>query len=180
MQLTRHDRRRQADQISEGTTIELSTTPAPDDANASKIEKHEEQPAAEAPPRAITGWKWTVASIAILFSIFLYALDGTVVAVLQATIVREFDTLNDLSWNNVGFLMGATATNIFWGQVYDQFDWKWVYIANVLIFEIGSANCGAALIVGRVVCGVFVDPKNVNSVIGFITYAQFLEIPLHW
>ncbi|KAI1255262.1 hypothetical protein MGN70_003327 [Eutypa lata] len=83
----------------------------------STIEKAE-QPDAEVSPRDITGWKWVIATIAILSSIFLYALDGTIVAVIQATIVDEFDSLNDLSWNNVGFLMRATATNMIWGQIY--------------------------------------------------------------
>ncbi|KAK7994404.1 hypothetical protein PG991_015992 [Apiospora marii] len=110
-------------------------------------------------PRDITGWKWAVAAFTLCSSIFLYSLDGTVVAVIQATIVNEFDSLNDLSWNNVGFLMGATATNMVWGQVYGQFNSKWVYIFNVVVFEAGSALCGAAptmnaLIVGRVICGI--------------------------
>lgn len=59
-----------------------------------------------------------ISTIAILSSVFLYALDGTIVAVIQATIIDEFDSLDDLSWSNVGFLMGATAANMIWGQIY--------------------------------------------------------------
>lgn len=114
---------------------------------------------AEPLPRDITGWKWAVAAFTLCSSIFLYSLDGTVVAVIQATIVNEFDSLNDISWINVDFLVGATATNMVWGQVYGQFNSKWVYIFNVVVFEVGSALCGAApsmnaLIVGRVICGI--------------------------
>ncbi|KAF9870609.1 hypothetical protein CkaCkLH20_11915 [Colletotrichum karsti] len=110
-------------------------------------------------PRDITGWKWAVAAFTLCSSIFLYSLDGTIVAVIQATIVAEFDSLNNLAWINVGFLMGGTAFNMVWGQVYGQFNSKWVYIFNVVLFEIGSAICGAAptmdaLIVGRVICGI--------------------------
>jgi fermentation-respiration switch protein FrsA (DUF1100 family) len=91
--------------------------------NLSKVEK--QQPVeVENPTRDITGWKWAVASTAMLSSIFLYSLDGTIVAVIQATIINEFDALNDLSWNNVGFLMGATATVLLWGQVYAQLNSK--------------------------------------------------------
>lgn len=146
------------DETSESTTIESSTPSPPNGSKASNTEK-QEQKQAEDPPRDITGWKWAVASSAMLFSIFLYALDGTIVAVIQATIVDEFDALGDLSWNNVGFLMGATATVMFWGQVYAEFNAKWVYLLNVVVFEAGSAVCGAApnmdaLIVGRCICGV--------------------------
>ena len=45
------------------------------------------------------------------------------------------------------------------GQIYTQFDAKWVYILCVTLFEVGSAICGAApnmsaLIIGRVICGL--------------------------
>lgn len=146
------------DESSESTAIESSIPSPPNESKPSNTEKQEQQQT-EDPPRDITGWKWAVASSTMLFSIFLYALDGTIVAVIQATIVTEFDALGDLAWNNVGFLMGATATVMFWGQVYAQFNSKWVYLFNVVVFEVGSALCGAApnmnaLIVGRCICGV--------------------------
>lgn len=146
------------DESSESTAIESSIPSPPNGSKPSNAEKQEQQQT-EDPPRDITGWKWAVASGAMLFSIFLYALDGTIVAVIQATIVTEFDALGDLAWNNVGFLMGATATVMFWGQVYTQFNSKWVYLFNVVVFEAGSAICGAApnmdgLVVGRCICGV--------------------------
>lgn len=45
------------------------------------------------------------------------------------------------------------------GQIYTQFDARWVYILCVALFEAGSAICGAApnmnaLIIGRVICGL--------------------------
>ncbi|KAF3797748.1 Efflux pump DEP3 [Colletotrichum gloeosporioides] len=134
------------------------TTPPPDETQTSTAEKQEHSEP-ETLPRDITGWKWAVTSIAILSSIFLYSLDGTIVAVIQATIVTEFDSLNDLAWINVGFLMAGTATNMVWGQVYSQFNSKWMYLLNVILFEVGSAICGAApnmnaMIIGRVICGI--------------------------
>lgn len=146
------------DENSESTAIE-SSTPSPPNGSKPSNTKKQDQQQTEDPPRDITGWKWAAASSAMLFSIFLYALDGTIVAVIQATIVNEFDALGDLSWNNVGFLMGATATVMLWGQVYAQFNSKWVYLFNVAVFEAGSAVCGSApnmdaLIVGRCICGM--------------------------
>lgn len=130
--------------------------------DSEKQQASEDQPSPEeqkASPRDVHGWKWALASIAILSSIFLYALDATVVADIQAIIVSEFDSLGDLSWVSVGFLMSATATNMVWGRIYSQFNSKWLYIFNVALFEVGSALCGAApninaMIVGRVICGV--------------------------
>jgi MFS family permease len=110
-------------------------------------------------PRDITGWKWALASVAILSSIFLYALDATVVAAVQPIIVSEFDAVDELAWLSVAFLLAATATNMVWGRLYTQYNSKWLYLGNVFLFEVGSAICGAApnmgvMIVGRTICGV--------------------------
>ncbi|KAF2823433.1 putative MFS drug efflux transporter [Ophiobolus disseminans] len=136
-------------------STELSTRP---DAAALANEKqtHVE---IEPLPRDVTGWKWVLASIAILSSIFLYALDATVVAAVQPIIVTDFGAVDKLAWLSVAFLLAATATNMVWGRVYTQFNSKWLYLGNVFLFEVGSAICGAApnmnvMIVGRALCGV--------------------------
>lgn len=46
-----------------------------------------------------------------------------------------------------------------WGKAYGIFNIKLIYITNIMLFEVGSALCGAAptmpaLIVGRVIAGV--------------------------
>ena len=110
-------------------------------------------------PRDITGWKWVTVVLAILSSTFLFALDSTIVAVVQPVIVEHFDSISRLSWLSVAFLIGAAATNLGWGKIYGQFNPKWTYILCVTLFEAGSAVCGAApsmdvLIIGRAICGV--------------------------
>ncbi|KAI1175440.1 major facilitator superfamily domain-containing protein [Nemania sp. FL0916] len=111
------------------------------------------------PPRDLAGWKWYLTITAILFSIFLYALDNTVVADIQPVIIGEFGSVQKLSWLSVGFLLSATATNLVWGRLYTQYNAKWLYVFNVVLFEGGSALCGGApnidaLIVGRALCGI--------------------------
>jgi MFS family permease len=113
----------------------------------------------EEPTLRPTGWKWPVLMAAIISSTFLYALDGTIVAVLQPGLIEEFGHIEELSWLSVAFLLSATATNLLWGRIYANFDAKWFYIFHVFIFEVGSALCGAApsmsiLILGRVVAGL--------------------------
>lgn len=46
-----------------------------------------------------------------------------------------------------------------WGKAYGVFNIKWIYVFNVLLFEIGSAICGASpnmtvLIIARVIAGI--------------------------
>lgn len=95
-------------------------------------------------PRDINGWKWGLVVTAILFSIFLYAPDATIVADIQPAIEAEFDSLEKLTWLSVAFLLGATSTNLLWGKIYGQFNAKWTYICCVAFFEVGSAICGVS------------------------------------
>ncbi|KAF7945569.1 hypothetical protein EAE96_010336 [Botrytis aclada] len=122
-------------------------------------EKAQVKQTEEAPPvRDITGWRWALVVAAILSSSFLFALNNTIVAVVQADIVVTFNDVSKLSWLSVGFLIGAASTNLVWGKIFGQFNAKWTYIISIVIFEAGSALCGgapnmAALIIGRALCG---------------------------
>ncbi|TQS33759.1 hypothetical protein Golomagni_05884 [Golovinomyces magnicellulatus] len=108
--------------------------------------------------RTITGWRWFLIIFAILSSTFLFALDNTIVADIQPVIVVEFNSISKISWISSTLLITAAATNLIWGKIFGQFEAKWTYILCVLLFEIGSAICGAAqnietMIIGRAICG---------------------------
>lgn len=122
-------------------------------------EKQPEPVQTTKPPRDIHGPKWFLVVVSILSSIFLFALDNTVVADIQPAIIERFGELNKLPWLSVAFLLGAASTNLIWGKIYGHFNAKWTYILNVFLFELGSAICGAAqsmdmMIVGRAICGI--------------------------
>ncbi|EHK98769.1 putative HC-toxin efflux carrier TOXA [Glarea lozoyensis 74030] len=124
-----------------------------------EVEKQEAGPVEEVPPRDIKGIKWGIVVAAILSSTFLFALDNTIVAVIQPVVVTHFDSVGKLTWLSVSFLIGAASTNLIWGKIFGQFNAKWMYIFCVFLFELGSAVCGAAptmdaLIIGRAICGV--------------------------
>jgi hypothetical protein len=46
--------------------------------------------------------QWFLVVVAILFSMFTYSLDGTIVADLVPSIVNEFDSVPLLPWLSVG------------------------------------------------------------------------------
>ena len=128
---------------------------------ASNLDSDDQLPAPkgeEDSPREISGWKWVVVVVAIYSSQFLFALDNTIVANIQPTIVEDFDAVSKLSWISVAFLIGAASTNLVWGKIFANFNAKWTYIICIFIFEVGSAVCGSAptmnaFIVGRAICG---------------------------
>lgn len=116
-------------------------------------------PGDEASPRKIHGLKWAASCAALLSSIFLYAFDCTVVADIQSSIIAEWGAIEKLPWLSNGLVMPATAFVMPWGRLYGQFNAKVLYLICVLLFEVGSALCGAApnvdaLIVGRAIAGV--------------------------
>ncbi|KAF4631405.1 hypothetical protein G7Y89_g6727 [Cudoniella acicularis] len=138
----------------------------------------------DVPPRNISGLKWGLVVFAILSSIFLYALDATVVADIQPVIVTQFDSLDKLTWLSVGFLLSATATNLIWGKIYSQFNAKWTYIFCVGLFEVGSAICGAAPsmdveILGRVLCGISGSGLYVGVMTLIATTTTLPERPMY-
>jgi MFS family permease len=137
-----------------------SAAPSPLDINEEKQDHPAVEDAAptEVSPRNIHGWKWAGTMGSLLFSGFLYALDATVIADLQPVLVEEFGGIQKLPWLSVAFLLCATASNLFWGRAYTHFNAKWLYIFTIILFEVGSAICGAAssmkvLIVGRAIAG---------------------------
>ncbi|KAG7430328.1 Efflux pump DEP3 [Fusarium oxysporum f. sp. raphani] len=112
----------------------------------------------ETSQRTIHGWRWAVAYAAMLSTTLLFAIDNTVVANIQPSIINDFGHLELMSWIGTGFALG-TMFILLWGKVYGVFNIKWVYIFNIFLFEAGSAVCGAApniqaLIIGRVIAGI--------------------------
>ncbi|KAL4812951.1 major facilitator superfamily domain-containing protein [Aspergillus spinulosporus] len=107
-------------------------------ANYNSIPENEKQdtvPESEAPPRHIDGWKWWLSVFCIGSSMFFYALDNAVVADIQPAIIESLGELEKLTWLSVAFLLGATATNMIWGNIYGQFNAKMI---------VGHALCGVA------------------------------------
>ncbi len=108
--------------------------------------------------RPIHGWKWIAAMVALYSCAFLYGLDTTIAADVQPNIVKSLGQIQKLTWIGSGFPLGSVATILPIGYAYGLFNIKYFYIISVIVFEIGSAICGAAptmdaLIVGRVIAG---------------------------
>ncbi|KAF1968368.1 MFS general substrate transporter [Bimuria novae-zelandiae CBS 107.79] len=92
-------------------------------------------------------------------SIFLFALDNTIVTDVQGNVILSLGGIEKLPWISVAFTLGSFSTILSWRQLYCYFDNKWLFISAVVLFEAGSAVCGAAptldaLIVGRAICGI--------------------------
>jgi MFS family permease len=97
--------------------------------------------------------------VSILVGLFLFALDNTIVADVQPAIVEEFQAVDKIAWLATAFFLSGTALMLPFGQFFQIFNAKWFYILGIVVFEVGSAICGAApninaLIVGRAIAGI--------------------------
>ncbi|PLB53136.1 MFS general substrate transporter [Aspergillus steynii IBT 23096] len=104
--------------------------------------------------RKITGVAWFVVNVALLSATFLYALDNTVTATARPAIVDTFGHRIDmLPWVSVAYPMGEVGTNPIWAKLNKFLDGKLVFLAALLVFELGSAVIGSASFIGAVVAG---------------------------
>ncbi|KAJ6561171.1 major facilitator superfamily domain-containing protein [Mycena vulgaris] len=105
------------------------------------------------------GMKLALLTLALCLSVFLVALDNTILATALPKITDEFKSLDDVGWYGSAYLLATAATQLLFGKVYTFLPIKWVYVGAISMFEIGSLLCGAAptslvLILGRAVAGI--------------------------
>src|SRR5512135_3679613 len=81
---------------------------------------------------------------ALMLAILLAALDQTIVSTALPTIVGDLGGLNYLSWVVTAYILASTASTPLWGKLGDQYGRKRLFQAAIVIFLIGSALCGLA------------------------------------
>ena len=109
-------------------------------------------------PKQYSGFKWFLICVGVYSSAFLYGLDNTIVADIQAAAIETFGEVEKLGWLGIGFPLGSVAVILSLGKAFGIFDMKYLFVGSIIMFEAGSALCGGApsmnaLIVGRVWAG---------------------------
>ena len=103
--------------------------------------------------RTIRGFKWVLACVALFSANFLYGLDTTIAADIQAAVAQTFDDISKLGWLGIGFTLGSVALILPLGKAYAIFDTKWLFIGCLTMFAAGSALCGGAPSMNAIVAG---------------------------
>lgn len=101
---------------------------------------------------------WVVI-ISVYLAFFLIALDRMIIATAIPSITNTFDSIGDIGWYGSAYMLTCAIFNPLFGSIYRFYPVKWVFMASVVLFEGGSALCGAAptsasFIVGRAVAGI--------------------------
>ncbi|KAK4654705.1 hypothetical protein QC762_0068360 [Podospora pseudocomata] len=106
-----------------------------------------------------TGPKLYLIISSLCLSVFLVALDQTIIAPALGAITTEFSSVRDIGWYGASYLLTTTALQPCYGSLYRMFSVKYTYLVAVFIFEIGSLICAVAptsnaFIAGRAVAGM--------------------------
>ncbi|KAF9775204.1 hypothetical protein IL306_006714 [Fusarium sp. DS 682] len=117
-----------------------------------------DEPVQDQSPRDVHGVKWFLVICALLSALFLYALDNTVVANVQAKVVETYQRVDLVPWLGVSFALASAATTLPWSKAYGTFSAKKLFIGSTTVFMGASALCGGApdidsFIVGRAIAG---------------------------
>ncbi|KAK7018452.1 DHA14-like major facilitator [Favolaschia claudopus] len=105
------------------------------------------------------GLRLGLLTLALCLAVFLVCLDSTIIATAIPKISDQFKSLDDVGWYGSSYLLTLSATQLLFGKFYTFLPIKWVYVAAISVFEIGSLICGAAptsdaLIIGRAIAGL--------------------------
>lgn len=103
--------------------------------------------------------KTALIMVSLYISIFLVALDRTIMGPAIPAITNQFNSISDIGWYGSAYMLTSAGFILLYGRIYTFFSTKKVFLSGIFLFEIGSAICGAAqtsimLIVGRAIAGL--------------------------
>ncbi|KAM3535274.1 hypothetical protein MY4038_001515 [Beauveria bassiana] len=131
--------------------------------DASEKQQHQETATTQLPayeePEYPDTVKLSLTIFALCVSIFLVALDQTIVAPALGAITTQFNSTKDIGWYGSTYLLTSTCLQPIYGVIYRFFNVKWTFLTAIFVFEVGSLICAVsptsvAFIIGRAIAGV--------------------------
>jgi EmrB/QacA subfamily drug resistance transporter len=97
-----------------------------------------------APPAPLTPGEVRTILMSLMLTMFLAALDQTIVATALPTIGRQFGDVSSLSWIITAYLLASTAVAPVFGTLSDIYGRRAMIITALSLFIAGSILCAAA------------------------------------
>lgn len=107
-------------------------------------------------PKTIKFW---LIVLSAFVSMFLVALDRTILSTAIPRITDDFRSLGDIGWYGSAYMLTTAAFQLLFGRIFKFYDLRITFLWCIVVFEVGSAICGAApsspvFIVGRAIAGL--------------------------
>lgn len=92
-----------------------------------------------------------IVMISVMASLFLVALDQTIVSTALGRIVEEFNAFSSLTWVVTAYLITTTITTPIAGKLSDMFGRRNVILVGVTIFTLGSLLSGMSADINQLI-----------------------------
>ena len=99
----------------------------------------------------IHGGRLGLTMAALMLTMFLAALDQTIVSTALPRITSDLNGLSQLSWVVTAYLLASTASTPIWGKISDLYGRKIMLQAAIVIFLVGSLLAGASQSMGMLI-----------------------------
>ncbi len=99
----------------------------------------------------IHGGRLGLTMTALMLTMFLAALDQTIVSTALPRITSDLNGLAQLSWVVTAYLLASTASTPIWGKISDLYGRKIMLQAAIVIFLAGSLLAGASTSMGMLI-----------------------------
>ena len=103
--------------------------------------------------------------LGVMLSIFLAAMESTVVATAMPTVVAALGGMEIYSWVFSGFLLTSTVTMPLWGRLSDLIGRRPVYVMGMCFFLVGSGLSGFAQNMGQLIAFRMLQGLGAGSLI---------------
>lgn len=105
------------------------------------------------------GIRLVLITVGLILSIFIAALDSTIIATAIPSITTQFGSILNIAWYGSSYSITNAAFQSPWGKAYQYFPLRTAFLCAILVFELGNVICASAptsevLIFGRVVAGM--------------------------
>ncbi|KAI9727732.1 MAG: hypothetical protein M1828_005960 [Chrysothrix sp. TS-e1954] len=121
------------------------------------------------------GFKFAALMLANYVAMFLVALDRLIISTATPAITDDFHSSSDIGWYGTAYLLTNASFVLLFGKLYTLVDIKITFLTAIVLFEIGSAICGAApnnvaFIIGRAIAGLGAGGVQ-SGIVVIIVYA---------
>jgi len=150
-------------------------------ASAVKIDDEDAEPNDEEYP----AFARVVAIMLCLYlCVFIVALDRTIIGTAIPAITDDFKSLGDVGWYGSSYLLTASAFQLIYGRIYTFYSPKLIFLATIILFEIGSLLCAlaptsTAFIIGRAVAGLGSGGIFSGAIITMVATVPLHKRPLY-
>ena len=98
-------------------------------------------------------------------------------------ITDDFHSIEDIGWYGSAYMLTTAIFNPLFGRIYQLYPTKWVFLASIFVFEVGSTLCGAApssdaFIVGRAIAGSGAAGIYVGSIMIIVPLVPLRRRPI--